>query len=521
MSRPVLAQLNLQALKDNLQIVRRAAPGARVWSVVKANAYGHGIDRIWSALSATDGFALLNLEEAILLRERGWKGPILLLEGFFHADDLPLLDKYRLTTSVHSNWQIKAIQDAKLHAPLDIYLKVNSGMNRLGFQPERVHTVWQQLRAMKNVGEMTLMAHFADAEKPDGIADAMVRIEQAAEGLDCPRSLSNSAATLWHPEAHYNWVRPGIVLYGASPSGEWQDIANSGLKPVMTLRSEIIGVQTLKAGDTVLCFIPESGRFTAGYMLLGLVAVVDSGSTDIAAISMNGLNGLLIYLFGYLFTNIGAFMVVLGFLYIVSFRKIRRISSEDNSIDRIAGAQALLMQLESPLESVLAAAKIAHQNQTSVILNPAPARELPDELLTLVDIITPNETEAEKLTGIRVENDDDAAKAASPVQSMEKQAAIAGFPMGENSIYARPVRDLELSVRSENCLLRGGVHIIGELVSRTRDDLLKIRNLGKISLREIEEKLSKFDLHLSGDISAPLDDDDDDIDTNAKKQKEE
>ena len=251
MSRPVLAQLDLQALKDNLQIVRRAAPGSRVWSVVKANAYGHGIDRIWSALSATDGFALLNLEEAILLRERGWKGPVLLLEGFFHADDLPLLDKYRLTTSVHSNWQIKALQDAKLHAPLDIYLKVNSGMNRLGFQPERVHTVWQQLRALRNVGEMTLMAHFADAEKPDGIADAMVRVEQAAEGLDCPRSLSNSAATLWHPEAHYQWVRPGIILYGASPSGQWQDVANSGLRPVMTLRSEIIGVQTLKAGDTV------------------------------------------------------------------------------------------------------------------------------------------------------------------------------------------------------------------------------------------------------------------------------
>ncbi|MNB79335.1 Alanine racemase, catabolic [compost metagenome] len=251
MSRPILAQLDLQALKNNLQIVRRAAPGSRVWSVVKANGYGHGIESIWSALSATDGFALLNLEEAILLRERGWKGPILLLEGFFHADELPLLDKYRLTTSVHSNWQIKALQNAKLHAPLDIYLKVNSGMNRLGFQPDRVHTVWQQLRALKNVGEMTLMAHFADAEKPDGIDDAMLRINQAAEGLDCARSLSNSAATLWHPEAHYEWVRPGIILYGASPSGQWQDIANSGLKPVMTLRSEIIGIQTLKAGDTV------------------------------------------------------------------------------------------------------------------------------------------------------------------------------------------------------------------------------------------------------------------------------
>lgn len=145
--------------------------------------------RVWSALSAADGFALLNLEEAILLREQGWKGPILLLEGFFHADELAVLDQYRLTTSVHSNWQIKALQQAKLRAPLDIYLKVNSGMNRLGFMPERVHTVWQQLRAISNVGEMTLMSHFAEAENPQGIVEPMRRIEQAAEGLDCPRSM--------------------------------------------------------------------------------------------------------------------------------------------------------------------------------------------------------------------------------------------------------------------------------------------------------------------------------------------
>lgn len=101
-------------------------------------------------------------------------------------------------------------------------------MNRLGFMPERVHTVWQQLRAISNVGEMTLMSHFAEAENPQGIVEPMRRIEQAAEGLDCPRSLANSAATLWHPEAHFDWVRPGIVLYGASPSGQWQDIANTG-----------------------------------------------------------------------------------------------------------------------------------------------------------------------------------------------------------------------------------------------------------------------------------------------------
>ncbi len=112
----------------------------------------------------------------------GWKGPILLLEGFFHADELAVLDQYRLTTSVHSNWQIKALQQAKLRAPLDIYLKVNSGMNRLGFMPERVHTVWQQLRAISNVGEMTLMSHFAEAENPQGIVEPMRRIEQAAEG---------------------------------------------------------------------------------------------------------------------------------------------------------------------------------------------------------------------------------------------------------------------------------------------------------------------------------------------------
>lgn len=251
MSRPVKASIDTSALQQNQQIVRRAAPGSRLWAVVKANAYGHGLARVWNALSAADGFAMLNLEEAILLRELGWKGPILMLEGFFHADELALFDKYRLTTSVHSNWQIKALQQAKLHAPLDIYVKVNSGMNRLGFMPDRLQIVWQQLRGLKNVSEMTLMSHFAEAENPHGIVEPMRRIEQAAEGLDCPRSLANSAATLWHPESHFNWVRPGIVLYGASPSGLWQDVANTGLKPVMTLSSEIIAVQNLKPGEAV------------------------------------------------------------------------------------------------------------------------------------------------------------------------------------------------------------------------------------------------------------------------------
>ncbi|MFD1803379.1 catabolic alanine racemase DadX [Mixta tenebrionis] len=248
MSRPIVATIHSAALRQNLAIARQAAPDSRIWSVVKANGYGHGIARIWQHLSATDGFALLNLEEAILLREQGWKKPILLLEGFFHSDELALLDRYRLTTSLHSNWQIKALAQARLSAPLDIYVKVNSGMNRLGFLPEQIPNVWQKLRALENVGEMTLMSHFAEAESAEGIVEPMKQIERAAEGLECPRSLSNSAATLWHPEAHFDWVRPGIVLYGASPSGRWQDIAGTGLKPAMTLTSDIIAVQTLKAG---------------------------------------------------------------------------------------------------------------------------------------------------------------------------------------------------------------------------------------------------------------------------------
>lgn len=251
MSRPVVATLDSAALRHNLQVARKAAPHSRVWSVVKANAYGHGIARCWQALSDTDGFALLNLEEAVLLREQGWKKPILLLEGFFHADDLIIIDRYRLTTSIHSNWQIQALARAELSAPVDIYLKMNSGMNRLGFRPEQINAVWRKLRSLATVGEITLMAHFAEAEKADGVTAPLRLVEQAEEGLGAPRSLANSAATLWHPETHYDWVRPGIILYGASPSGQWCDIASSGLQPVMTLQSEIIGVQQLAAGEGV------------------------------------------------------------------------------------------------------------------------------------------------------------------------------------------------------------------------------------------------------------------------------
>ncbi|WP_265553611.1 catabolic alanine racemase DadX [Serratia grimesii] len=251
MPRPISATLHLGAFENNLQVVRRFAPSAKVWSVVKANAYGHGIKHIWRSLAQTDGFALLDLAEAITLRESGWQGPILLLEGFFKPQDLALLDRYRLTTSVHSDWQLSAIAEAKLSAPLDVYLKVNSGMNRLGFAPERLHAVWLKAREISNIANMTVMSHFATADGPQGVVEQMRVVEDAASSIPLPRCLANSAATLWHPETHGSWVRPGIVLYGASPSGQWRDIAESGLQPTMTLSSEIIGIQTLKRGDQV------------------------------------------------------------------------------------------------------------------------------------------------------------------------------------------------------------------------------------------------------------------------------
>ncbi|BDH45517.1 alanine racemase [Salmonella enterica subsp. enterica serovar Choleraesuis] len=251
MTRPISATIHLDALRNNLAIVRRQAPAARVWSVVKANAYGHGVARVWSALSASDGFAMLNLEEAITLREAGWKGPLLMLEGFFHPDELEIFDRYRLTTSVHSMWQVKALANARLKAPLDVYLKLNSGMNRLGFMPHQANALWRQLKELPTVSGVTLMSHFACAELPDGVDDALARLNPACVEIDAPRSFANSAATLWHPQTHHDWVRPGIVLYGASPSGAWQDIAETGLRPAMTLKSEIIGVQNLHSGDGV------------------------------------------------------------------------------------------------------------------------------------------------------------------------------------------------------------------------------------------------------------------------------
>ncbi|SEA39977.1 alanine racemase [Paraburkholderia sartisoli] len=269
MPRPLSATIHTSALANNLAVVRRYAPKSRIWAVVKANAYGHGLARVFPGLRATDGFGLLDLEEAVKLRELGWAGPILLLEGFFRPTDIDLIDRYSLTTAVHSDEQMRMLEMARLSKPVNIQLKMNSGMNRLGYTPERYRAAWERARACQGVGQITLMTHFSDADGDRGIAYQMEAFERGAEGIAGARSLANSAATLWHPEAHFDWVRPGIILYGASPSGVTAAIEGTGLQPAMTLASELIATQMVSEGETV----GYGSTFAArGPMRIGVVA---------------------------------------------------------------------------------------------------------------------------------------------------------------------------------------------------------------------------------------------------------
>jgi alanine racemase len=272
MSRPIQASLDLSALESNLQVARRTT-SARIMSVIKADGYGHGLMRAAEALAATDGYALLNLQDAVRLREAGYRQPILLLEGCFSAEELPVIAEYRFACVIHSPWQIAMLDGYPGSGTLDIWLKVNSGMNRLGFAPQQVAQAMDQLRRHRAVREITLMTHFANADESRGIAEPLALFNDLAAPYRVPRSLANSAALLRYPEAHGDWVRPGIMLYGASPFapdiGDQFSAQRLGLKPVMTLGSRIIATQSLRAGDEV----GYGAMFRADHaMRIGIVA---------------------------------------------------------------------------------------------------------------------------------------------------------------------------------------------------------------------------------------------------------
>ena len=254
MPRPIQATIHTAALRHNLAQLRRAAGDARVWAVVKANAYGHGIERAFEGLRAADGMALLDLAEAERLRRLDWRGPILLLEGVFDARDLELCSRLNLWHVVHCDAQIDMLAAHKTQQPHRVFLKMNSGMNRLGFTPERYRAAWTRLNALPQVDEISLMSHFSDADGAAGVAAQLERFQRVTHDLPGERSLCNSAALLRHGallDDGGEWVRAGIALYGSAPDYPAHAAADWSLQPSMSLAARIIGVQSLQPGDSV------------------------------------------------------------------------------------------------------------------------------------------------------------------------------------------------------------------------------------------------------------------------------
>lgn len=250
--RPARALIDLEALRHNYRLARELS-SARALAVIKADAYGHGAVRCAQALhDEADGFAVACIEEALELRAAGIRRPILLLEGFFEADELPLIVQHDFWCVVHSLWQLEAIERARLDRPVRVWLKLDSGMHRVGLAPAQFQDAWQRLQASGKVDQIVLMSHFARADELDCpySNEQVVVFEKARQGLSAEISLCNSPAILGWPQLRGDWVRPGIMLYGATPFTAQQAQA-ARLRPVMTLESKIIAVREVAAGEPV------------------------------------------------------------------------------------------------------------------------------------------------------------------------------------------------------------------------------------------------------------------------------
>jgi alanine racemase len=268
MSRPIRATVSLAALRHNYWLAKRTAPGSKVLAVLKANAYGHGIERAARALDRADGFATLEIDGAMALRERHPAAPIVLLEGLFAPAELQAIASANLATVIHCEEQLRMLEKDRPGRPLDLWLKVNTGMNRLGFPPAAARPALERLRRAGMARSITLMTHFGNSDLASGIDDALRRFEEATHGVSLPRSLANTAGIFAHPEAHADLVRLGIGLYGATPFAD-RPAKSLGLKPAMTLASSLIAVQDLAPGESV----GYGSQFRADHpMRIGIVA---------------------------------------------------------------------------------------------------------------------------------------------------------------------------------------------------------------------------------------------------------
>ena len=250
--RATRATIDISALKHNLNIIRALAPKSEIMAVLKADAYGHGLLEIARQLSDVSCIGVACLQEAVLLREGGVDTDIVLLEGFFDADEMPAILDYGLTLVVHHQEQIDALTTCVSDTSIPVWIKLDTGMHRLGFSPNEFLSVYESLKNCPNVDAIGVMNHLACADdiQSDKTYKQLERMKQAIGDLELPISCSNSAAVLAWPEAHYDLVRPGILLYGVSPMAS-QVGQDHGLKPIMSLQSEVIAVRTIEAGETV------------------------------------------------------------------------------------------------------------------------------------------------------------------------------------------------------------------------------------------------------------------------------
>jgi alanine racemase len=258
-------------MRHNLRVAKERAPQARAWAVVKANGYGHGLLRAMRGFAAADGLALIEPENAAALRQAGWARRIALLEGCFDAADVALAQEHDIEIAVHSHEQIVMLETASRKTPVHVHLKMNSGMNRLGFRPDEFRAAYARLSALPQVRSLSLATHFANADDAGNPALPMQvqldRFMHACDGLEGERSLANSAADLLHAHAAGDWIRPGIMLYGGTPGA--RTAADFGLRAAMTLSSEIIAVQEIRQGEAV----GYGSRFVASKdMRIGVVA---------------------------------------------------------------------------------------------------------------------------------------------------------------------------------------------------------------------------------------------------------
>nr|ELR5226972.1 alanine racemase [Providencia rettgeri]ELR5257137.1 alanine racemase [Providencia rettgeri] len=248
------ALINRRALRHNLQRVKSIAPNSQLIAVVKANAYGHGLAGVGIAVQElVDGFGVARLNEALLLRQHGITKPIVLLEGFFEQSDLLVMAAQRIDTVIHCVEQLAMLEAADLPHPLKVWMKLDTGMHRLGVLPKDAEGFYQRLQRCKNVKlPINIVSHFCQADAPllSTTVNQIACFKQFIAGKDGEKSIAASAGILLWPEAHYDWVRPGIMMYGASPQ-EGKSADSFGLLPVMTLKSSLIAVREHFAGQCV------------------------------------------------------------------------------------------------------------------------------------------------------------------------------------------------------------------------------------------------------------------------------